>query len=609
MKNEIKKQIIKAPKQAKYLSDFLTDLPKGIFNKKQTNVGGTHLALTHPENYIIIAPTVELIKNKVENQANLPYPVFGLYADVPNSDFREYIRKNEVHHIMVTYDSLPKLIRWLAALDIDAYTYNALLDEYHLTLLTMGYRERAIVGMMEHITKFSHYTLMSATPVADEFVPQVLKEMDYTEVEWENNLILKPQRIRTPNPYAVAANIIEMYKEGEIWLDVDGISVQSEEGFFFLNSVKGIKNIIDRAELTPDEVKIVCSDTLRNRETLGSEFKISGSLSENRKFTFITSKAFEGSDFFSQTGVVYVISDAKRKHTLIDIQTQLYQCAGRIRTESNPFRTKLFHIYSTGYATQTKDDFDKEQQERIQHSKVIIDTQNKATKEIRLAYRPRLSKDLESDFILYNEEEDRYEYNEIKEKFAEFAFNLTNSIYKNGLALRKAYSEAGVDAGDEGYVYADEFDDQDFIKSVSTSSFKDLLIHYCHLRDMQLLYDERELIKQYEREYPKFKYYYERLTSAEISTCKYVERALDEKIYSKSPQVKNAVAKEVFLAFKLNLFYSLKDAKQMLKDIYKKVGSKASAKSTDLSAYFEVENTARRLDDKRVDGLVLTRRK
>ena len=81
---------------------------------------------------------------------------------------------------------------------------------------------------------------------------------------------------------------------------------KSYEAFFFINSVTDIASILQYCELTNDEVKIVCADTDKNRTTLAG-YSISNSKSENKPFTFITSKSFEGADYFSETGICYVV--------------------------------------------------------------------------------------------------------------------------------------------------------------------------------------------------------------------------------------------------------------------------------------------------------------
>jgi len=51
---------------------------------------------------------------------------------------------------------------------------------------------------------------------------------------------------------------------------------------FFTNSVKGIKQILDTAKLNPDEVKVVCADSIRNYN-----YNISTMTGENKKYILL----------------------------------------------------------------------------------------------------------------------------------------------------------------------------------------------------------------------------------------------------------------------------------------------------------------------------------
>lgn len=51
------KHVINAPVGAKYLSEFMSDLPMGILNKKETGCGATSVILENSQNAIICCPT------------------------------------------------------------------------------------------------------------------------------------------------------------------------------------------------------------------------------------------------------------------------------------------------------------------------------------------------------------------------------------------------------------------------------------------------------------------------------------------------------------------------------------------------------------------------
>ena len=184
---------------------------------------------------------------------------------------------------------------------------------------------------------------MSATPISPEFKPSALEGVEEVNAVWDDTDTLKVKLDRTNKPYLKAAHYIEAYKR-DGYITIDGN--KSYEAFFFINSVTDIANILQYCNLTKDEVKIVCADNEQNRAKLAG-YTISNSRSENKPFTFITSKSFEGADYFSDSGVCFVVSNSSNTNTLLDISTDIYQIAGRIRTATNPFRNIIIHIFNT----------------------------------------------------------------------------------------------------------------------------------------------------------------------------------------------------------------------------------------------------------------------
>ena len=111
--NQSNKTIIKVPAGTLYLSEIMNTLPEGIFNKKETGCGATHLVLTNKENAVVAVPLIELIDNKCKQLKGL----FGVKGNVTKLQFIEYVQEMMFNEspikIMVTYDSLPKLTDWL----------------------------------------------------------------------------------------------------------------------------------------------------------------------------------------------------------------------------------------------------------------------------------------------------------------------------------------------------------------------------------------------------------------------------------------------------------------------------------------------------------------
>lgn len=129
---------------------------------------------------------------------------------------------------------------------------------------------------------------------------------------------------------------------------------------FFVNSVNFIARVIKRAELKPEDVKIVCSSSgesaIKNQAKLGADYLIEQPSDPVKKINFYTSTAFEGCDIYDKQGRTYIVSDSRRAHTLMDISTMFIQICGRIR--DSIYKSDITHIYSTTrYSNVSFDEF------------------------------------------------------------------------------------------------------------------------------------------------------------------------------------------------------------------------------------------------------------
>lgn len=239
---------------------------------------------------------------------------------------------------MCTYDKMEYLEQYLNPTD-----FRLLIDEYHILLKAYSYRQKAVDGVLDSFRKYKSFCFMSATPISADFTPSILSDVELVEAQWDNTDTLIVKLDQTNHPYVKAANYINAYKK-DGYLEINGN--KSKEAYFFINSVTDIASILEYCQLGNEEVKIVCADNPSNRNKLAG-YTISNSRSANKPFTFITSKSFEGADYFSETGMCFVVSNSSNTNTLLDISTDIYQIAGRIRTESNPFRNIMVHIFNS----------------------------------------------------------------------------------------------------------------------------------------------------------------------------------------------------------------------------------------------------------------------
>lgn len=61
----------------------------------------------------------------------------------------------------------------------------------------------------------------------------------------------------TDKPYMIAAQFIKVYQT-KGFLNVNG--KESKEAYFFINSVREIKDILKQTQLTEDDYRIICAD-------------------------------------------------------------------------------------------------------------------------------------------------------------------------------------------------------------------------------------------------------------------------------------------------------------------------------------------------------------
>ncbi len=270
--------------------------------------------------------------------------------------------------------------------------------------------------------------------------------VEQIDAVWDETDTLTVNLQPTNNPYVKAANIINSYKT-DGFITINGI--KSYEAFFFINSVTDIATILKHCNLSNDEVKIVCADNKDNQAKL-SGYTISNSTGKNKRFTFITSKSFEGADYFSDTGLCFVVSNSRNKNTLLDISTDIYQIAGRIRTESNPFRNTLVHIFNTTGKRKLNlnisyEDFKLSIQSETKGANAIIKILNEDADAKKMA-----DKMIKSEYIM-KDENGSYFFNDTLVKLDLMLFKIEKQIYQTGVQLRKNYNTNGILTAESEY--------------------------------------------------------------------------------------------------------------------------------------------------------------
>ena len=543
---------------ARYLSElpeFQDGLPHGIVNKTKTDVGGTYVAANCRYNYIIVCPFRDLV-DSIAADKNNKYEIFKCYGGTREHQFRKYIKEHRIYKIAVTYDSLDKLLKWM---DSKTDGWKVLIDEYHLILEDMDYRESAIMQMCWNIQKFKHYTFLSATPIDEEYEIDFFKILPHYKVVWPQGIPITIRKIKATCLPLGLAKLIRIFKEEGISLpDINGELKKVEQLFIFLNSVTTIKQVIDTLELEEDEVKICCAKRQRNRLILG-RFKQESAIAPNKRINFFTKKSFQGCNLFSNNGLIIVASDVHRTQTLVDITTTMEQISGRLRENDeyhNIFRNTMVHIYSTNNNVLTQAEFNAEMCRKEDAAKRLLSLQEKADEKELSALIRRVN--IENDILSI--EDGRLVRNELK-RMAFIRKQKIREAYKDGLNLRAAYnnSEKFVQAKQE---YWDNFDS--LLSRAVTISYEKLLKDYLEHPS-----------EQYEIEYPEFKDIKRYLKETEMNSCRWNKKKMLKVVEDKKK------LQQAFRAIYIRgAFISNDEIKRLLTEQFNRLGINLSPKAT-----------------------------
>lgn len=542
------------------LPEFSDGIPFGVVNKKMTDVGGTFCAINCKSNYIVVVPFRDLATS-IESDVNNKYPVFKLFGGVTKYSLTEYLKNNDTKKIAVTYDSFDKLTSWLVLSGENLEDYKVLVDEYHLILEDLDFRDEAINSLVEVITRYKHYSYLSATPITFNFEFDFLKELPHYELDFGTLTKIKPFKIKTPNVYKAAVALINEFKNGLVLDDINGNSSKVEELHIFLNSVTGIGQICTSARLDKEEVKIVCADRIRNSLVL-KDYDISSISEPNAPINFYTKKGFQGCNIFSNNALVVVISDARVVHSLVDIETSLVQIVGRIRLNDfskNIFRHKLYHIYSTNKNIQTEEEFNEFIRVKKDESQLIYSDLMAKDIETRNLYISRMN--FESDFI--SVVKDKISLNLRKEQLFRYKFELKKS-YRDGISIRDKYDTSNRFL--QGEQLYSRFDDVILSKIVKIK-----------LEDLYALFLEDESLEVFGLEYPEFYEYKKYLKPTEMSSLRWNKDKIDNLLIDKKAM--SLVHRDVALLLE-EPFISSADLKALYKSVMNKYGIKLAAKAT-----------------------------
>ena len=676
-----------------------------ILNKELTGCGYTEYCLNCIHPVVLISPRRFLLKNKLDqhpgdvyyfqndNEVSTDYELDvgddkkGIQnkaktmeagknetltnLDILKSSFRAVIKAHRMCtpykpiKILVTYDSFKHVKDCLQHLYYDEGNHKAgyenildrfqiVVDEFQSIFIDARFKSDAEIELLKQLKGIQRVCFVSATPMLDHYLEMLdeFKDLPYYRLNWEKE---DPGRVRKPNldvKFTVrslneeAKRVIDSYKDGrfDTRLDKDGNLIESREAVIYMNSVKGICQVIRTNMLHIDQVNILCAQTTDNRikirkafndvlkketeellkhPTVPKEYDVIGSIpligQQHKMFTLCTRTVYLGADFYSTNAKTFIFSDGNIDCLSVDISMDLEQILGRQRLRENPWKncaTMYVKVIDKKHILE-KEVFDRRIEEKVKTSKNLLAVYGRTT-------------DRDEQWSLANNYLTVAKVSHYKNDYVavtEVRNWTTGQVVKldpvfNNLMLvseMRAFDVQQVDYKDRFTVFSAV--DQEGIEG-ATQKACEMAIEFNSVRDtskkLRMLVEleslegvtKRDVSSFLELIPPKFKEYYTIIGPDFIKQFSCNEAEIKKEWVKKMSNKAIDISSEIYKIFEVGKRYSKSGAKDSLKSLYNRIGYKKTAKATDLEEYFVLKGV--KFDDgsgKFVHGFELIEKK
>lgn len=604
------------PPSCRYMSDYdklINDLlpiyGKFILNKTLTGCGGTSLFLNSGLMVVIISPRIQALKNKHKQYPDsflFHIPQCGDRSSAIKQKMEELNSYLHLHYgltpfgqpppakILVTLDSVGKVLSVLESCSIiDKFLF--VVDEFQCLMGDAIFKGTVDMNFLVNIdNRARRICYLSATPIPEiylDYIPQ-LANLPYYKLQWDPAVIEEPtlkvrQMKKGENAVKLCTELIQKYRNNGYFERkiIQGNVVYSREACIFLNEVKSIIRIIEKNNLLPEEVTILCSESKSSELPKG--FTIGGLCTDrnnpiNKTFTFCTKASFEGVDFYSTNASTYIFIDGGKEWLSLDVAIDLSQILGRQRLDSNPFRHDATLYYKTVPNPVTEVEFRQKQSEMEQTTKERLDMYDASQEQ---------SKKWLVDLHLKISPEEKFvsDYVDVIQENGQstLGFNYLVMAAKWNQWYQRRYYYSNSHQLISGIQSAlgigrKPVEVRDFESWYNNASDKDKLAGYADFRNKYPQYDE--WIFQNPFIDLRFHQWYATLGYSTLKRVNFKEDKVIN-IYNEYC-VQDLIKTACINAFEVGKIYSLKDVKNMLQQIYDHAGfSGKTAKATDLGTY------------------------
>ena len=448
------------------------------------------------------------------------------------------------------------------------------MDEWHILFNSYKFRNRAARHLLDRSMFFDRKTFVSATPIPREYWLTELQDLPEYRIEWPeaDTVHVNSNKVQDPIAYMASLCKSRANKGG-----VDNYHI-------FLNSVEGIVRIIRLAGLRPEQCRIVCSQSnddtkSKNQEKLG-EFQIQSANDPVKLFNFYTSTCFEGQDIFDPVGRTFIVSEAYKDHTKMDIMTTLLQICGRVR--DSKFKTEINQFYAqSDYKDVSFEEFKENIRRKIEeaeHDAALLNQLTDGGKEILNRYVrrfPYISVTKENQIV-------------VDQNLANLEivhYGVINGQYKTQCNMNAALTQAGLKVTNELDAYQADNELANTV-SIERTPFKDIFEEYADIRSDQGMYNLRLFrASRIEIEKPLVKEAYEKLGPEKVRELKYHQGNIKREL---TKQMHETLDSKIFLLLDALLPKQValpkKEIADKLEMVYKGLKIQKKAKATDIKA-------------------------
>ena len=323
-----------------HLNEVLPEIPSNvILNKTITGIGATYTEIRAKRHSIIVEPNRPVIKGKCAQEKHKDDNIKGVYQGVNRKDIVKYLEKTKKSgkyiKIMTTPESFPKVIDALEEVDINIrYDCFLLFDECEKIAKDCDYRND-ITLPMDLFFECQNKAMVSATPITD------LSDPRFNSFK---HIMIDPM-----DDYRIGMNLYTTNNVLQLTKEMMPELLGSEKPLFiFVNSTDMIDALMKKLKLT-EQSAVFCSEKSVDK-LKGIGFKRTyedWDADKMMKINWMTSRFYSALDIEldEQPNVLMITDVYIAQWTMFDPFTDSVQVIGRFRNGISTFT----HISNTDY--------------------------------------------------------------------------------------------------------------------------------------------------------------------------------------------------------------------------------------------------------------------